>query len=39
MQILEKVNKELKVTIIANLHHLEVAENIVAESLVLTVEK
>jgi phosphonate transport system ATP-binding protein len=26
MQILEKVNKELKVTIIANLHHLEVAE-------------
>jgi phosphonate transport system ATP-binding protein len=26
MQILEKVNKELGVTIIANLHHLEVAE-------------
>lgn len=26
MEILEKINKELKVTIIANLHHLEVAE-------------
>ncbi|WP_428024467.1 phosphonate ABC transporter ATP-binding protein [Arcobacter sp.] len=26
MEILEKINKELKVTIIANLHHLEIAE-------------
>ncbi|WP_298753687.1 phosphonate ABC transporter ATP-binding protein [uncultured Arcobacter sp.] len=26
MEILEKINKEIKVTIIANLHHLEVAE-------------
>ncbi|ADG92023.1 ABC transporter related protein [Arcobacter nitrofigilis DSM 7299] len=26
MEILEKINKELKVTIIANLHHLDVAE-------------